>query len=230
MLALLLVLAAIAYLKRDFARWAYHHYQFLGLQSRAMAHVAPPGTVALEQEAVAAAKLVAGGGDHAAGPIARPDLSPLGVGAQWRPAIFLQYWPAIAPGALPDGAVVYLGERTSPGGARRLILITTQSTYAIVSLLVEHRTFVAYVVDPATWRTPAVVTAGTLAPRLKSPHEPLKPLRIYAGQPDPRDPSRFTIDLFYDGKAGVVDGWLEDVGGAPVVRLKVRGGEKEEES
>ena len=35
-------------------------------------------------------------------------------------------------------------------------------------------------------------------------------LRIFAGQPDPNDPSHFTIEYEADGKRGVIDGWLRD--------------------
>jgi len=35
-------------------------------------------------------------------------------------------------------------------------------------------------------------------------------LRIFSGQPDPADPSHFTIAYERDGAAGVIDGWLRD--------------------
>jgi hypothetical protein len=35
-------------------------------------------------------------------------------------------------------------------------------------------------------------------------------LRIFAGQPDPNDPTHFTIDYQLDGRDGVIDGWLKD--------------------
>ncbi|HEX4125453.1 MAG TPA: hypothetical protein VHY37_12050 [Tepidisphaeraceae bacterium] len=36
--------------------------------------------------------------------------------------------------------------------------------------------------------------------------------RFYAGQPDPADPSRFTIDYTYDGIPGTIDGMVTDTG------------------
>jgi hypothetical protein len=38
-------------------------------------------------------------------------------------------------------------------------------------------------------------------------------LRFYAGRPDPADPSRFTIPYEIDGRAGALDGRLDDDGG-----------------
>jgi hypothetical protein len=50
-------------------------------------------------------------------------------------------------------------------------------------------------------------------------------LRIFAGQPDPGDPSHFTIEYEADGKHGVIDGWLRESQthtNADEVVLKVR--------
>jgi hypothetical protein len=48
-----------------------------------------------------------------------------------------------------------------------------------------------------------------------------RPLRIFAGQPDPLDPSRFTIRYDLGGTPGVIDGQLATDG---TVRLSARGG------
>jgi hypothetical protein len=39
-----------------------------------------------------------------------------------------------------------------------------------------------------------------------------KPLRLYAGQPDPNDPSRFTIRYDLDGQPGTIEGWVNEHG------------------
>ena len=46
-------------------------------------------------------------------------------------------------------------------------------------------------------------------------------LRVYAGQPDPADPTHFTIPYRLDGREGVIDGWLKD----DRIELKPREGE-----
>lgn len=48
-----------------------------------------------------------------------------------------------------------------------------------------------------------------------------KPLRLYAGQPDPIDPSRFTIRYDLDGQQGTIEGWVDERGG---VSLAVKDG------
>jgi hypothetical protein len=59
------------------------------------------------------------------------------------------------------------------------------------------------------------------APPLRVP--PSEVLRILDGHPDPRDPSHFTIDYTLDGRAGVIDGWLQN---DDRVRLEPREGAK----
>jgi hypothetical protein len=52
-----------------------------------------------------------------------------------------------------------------------------------------------------------------------------QPLRLFAGQPDPDDPTHFTIGYEYDGEPGTIDGYLED--GPPrgeSIRFVVRDG------
>ena len=44
----------------------------------------------------------------------------------------------------------------------------------------------------------------TLFPRL----EPDQILRLYAGQPDPKDPTHFTFGYSLDGRPGTFDAWL----------------------
>jgi hypothetical protein len=51
--------------------------------------------------------------------------------------------------------------------------------------------------------------------------EPLNQFRFFAGQPDPADPSHFTVDYELDGVKGKIQGRLKDDG---VVELKPEGG------
>ncbi len=46
-------------------------------------------------------------------------------------------------------------------------------------------------------------------------------VRFYAGQPDPNDPSHFTIRYEVNDQPGTIDGWLHF---GSVVELKVRDG------
>jgi hypothetical protein len=48
-------------------------------------------------------------------------------------------------------------------------------------------------------------------------------LRVFAGQPDPADPSHFTIAYDLDGRPGIIDGWLKPDGS---VQLEPRVGKR----
>jgi hypothetical protein len=48
-----------------------------------------------------------------------------------------------------------------------------------------------------------------------------KPLKLYAGQPDPKDASHFTIRYTAGEEEGFIDGWLQD---DDTVKLKQRPG------
>ena len=54
-------------------------------------------------------------------------------------------------------------------------------------------------------------------------YKPTERLRVFAGQPDPKDESHFTIDYELDGVAGRIDGWLRADG---VVALEPRAGKR----
>lgn len=50
-------------------------------------------------------------------------------------------------------------------------------------------------------------------------------IRLFAGQPDPDDPTHFTIGYEYDGQPGTIDGHLEDAAGrGESIRFVVRDG------
>ena len=62
--------------------------------------------------------------------------------------------------------------------------------------------------DPANWmrvQWPSTPTADQGAS-----HSGGLPLRLHAGQIDPRDPSHFTIDYVLPNQRGTIDGWLLD--------------------
>ena len=51
----------------------------------------------------------------------------------------------------------------------------------------------------------------------------MKPINLYAGQPDPNDKSHFTLAYTLNGKPGTIDGWLND---DDTVKLEVRAGSR----
>lgn len=127
------------------------------------------------------------------------------------------------------GPVLYLHERRTPGGRRRLVVvrrvppISRQSWDVPVGLDVElweplgwfvrgNKTTMAYHPDPL--------------PRTFDARDDVPALTIYAGRSDPDDPARFTIEFVTpDHKPGVLEGTLRDPtapGTDPGVEWRVR--------
>lgn len=67
----------------------------------------------------------------------------------------------------------------------------------------------------ATYRRYELISENLLA------SAPSDRIRLFAGQPDPADPSHFTIGYAVNGRPGTIDGWLQD---DERVKFRVRGG------
>jgi hypothetical protein len=123
--------------------------------------------------------------------------------------------PTVLPGSsspLIKPAVIFLHERISPAGHRRLVCVRygphgdTFSAQFVQALNCD-----TFTVTPGTWSRPPIYTplgwefdVETVWPR----KPPL--VRIFAGQPDPNDPAHFTIRYRIWGQEDVLDGRLLD--------------------
>jgi hypothetical protein len=109
-------------------------------------------------------------------------------------------------------AIAFIHERRSPGGHRRLV---------IVAYTPEANTFTPGFIEGYNYSTLAITPATLLAPPSIIPrgwdfdvlsgwprHPPM--VRMYAGQPDPRDASHFTIRYQMWGQEDILDGRLDD--------------------
>jgi len=112
----------------------------------------------------------------------------------------------------PFAAVMFLHERISHAGNRRLV---------IVRFLCGERRFTSSFVEDFNYQSRVLVPAALTPARLVSPKvQPLADpgqvlgeganVRIYAGQPDPADLSHFTIRYQMWGQEDVLDGYLND--------------------
>jgi hypothetical protein len=140
------------------------------------------------------------------------------VASRWPPECFDRYPPTAAlaatagPGSRADEPVLFLHERQTAAGRRRIVVVRADPT-----------TWLAVRADsirPAGLRgDPAPDAAAAWAPLFVAAVPSSHRLRVYAGQADPADPSRFTIRYELDGQPGVVRGELVDrlTGGASVV-------------
>lgn len=119
-------------------------------------------------------------------------------------------WSPPSPNA-PRG-VLFMHERISPGGNRRLVVIR----YLANASGTRPESFLGYNFDPRVFipgnlSVPAIAVPRDITPGgLSSDASPLPPLKIFAGQPDANDASRFTIRFLADGAERVVDGELDD--------------------
>jgi hypothetical protein len=85
----------------------------------------------------------------------------------------------------------------------------------------DAATLIVAPLDERYWRVPFDWTPGGDGNPPKVRLRPENQFRFYAGQLDPADPSRFTIDYEVDGTRGKIHGRLRDDG---TVELKPEGG------
>lgn len=128
-----------------------------------------------------------------------------------------------------EEAVLFLHRRHNPAGHERVVLLVVQRqgggpAAATQPALGRVLRFCYTIVDLTAWsgKPQPVVTSmsqhrpdpairgggGWLFPptwqRLQNP------IRLFAGQPDPDDPTHFTIRYEYNGQPGTVDGYVQD--------------------
>jgi hypothetical protein len=109
----------------------------------------------------------------------------------------------------PRRATLFLHERTSPGGNRRLVRV--QQWHAANALTIERGYDVTVIAPGTLWRPPKEVGPGrgyVYSGRAVD-------ARLFFAQPDPADPSRFSFDFTAvdrDGatRRGTVDARLND--------------------
>jgi hypothetical protein len=130
--------------------------------------------------------------------------------------------------ALQSQGTLFLGERRSPAGNRRLVAVDLRLSWNNKGwwATVEKRAVV-----PGTLRTePRETWGGPPAADLTTTNlvgqrddlfilDWTRKFKLYAGRPDLADPSHFTIDYELDGRRETIDGWLRD---DDAVDLKLR--------
>jgi hypothetical protein len=131
------------------------------------------------------------------------------------PPGYVHFTPTSLPGSPPpiiSPAVIFLHERISPAGHRRLVCISYGSQGdTFTAQFVHGLNCETFTVAPGTWsQAPALIPNGWEYDILTEwPHKP-PVVRIFAGQPDPNDPAHFTIRYRMWGQEDVVDGRLQD--------------------
>ena len=113
----------------------------------------------------------------------------------------------------PRHDVAFMHERISPGGHRRLIILSADATGG-GRIFGFWRT----VLEPVSLFSARHHNFMAVMPEM---FESDGDFRVFAGQPDPHDPSYFTIPFELAGQPGTIDGRLDD---SDRVTLIVRGG------
>jgi hypothetical protein len=226
LLALLPVAGALA--ARQYGPYAWHQARLLYWQRKCLNFSMPTDAVVYEEEPTAAAQL-----------LRNPEYSPYILRREQddkAPTAFIQaaaltphcwstvctiaripFWArgyvAGGPSIGGPASIIFLHERVSPSGHRRLVCLgylpvcnTFQPAF------IPGFDYVVCVVRPVTWTgQPVLAPPHGYAIEVKSSfprHPPL--VRVYAGQPDPTDSSHFTVRYRIWGQEDLLDGRLQD--------------------
>jgi hypothetical protein len=202
-LALLLPLGAGWWWRNDIKAY-FATANLLRAQERCLEFDPGPDRVAYEENPARAQAL-----------LAQPEYLPAKVDVQGAITAAV-WWPRVVR-EFPDATrffsgksnmgLLFLHERVTPGGRKVLVCAMVHPDPALTG----GRSFGLRAVDPATRRRLPETAGGlwTVFPEL-DPYVDGRPLRVYAGRPDPADPSHFTIEYEARGKRGVLDGWVLD--------------------
>lgn len=225
---LLLGTAALGAWKWGLPYW--RQWQYLRIQRRCLAHTLPPNTVVYEDESTRAATLIAQGGDYLAMP-ARPADSLIPTVqhvAGYHPRFLRQL--SDASGSPPNRTVVlFLHERRSASGNRRLVRVTMAAGWEFSDRLwrLGRSLDTGQCYSLASWAPGSTMVAMCRYGYFEGEYTAATSLRFFAGQPDPNDPSHFTIayELRWPYEEqwhkGTLDGWLRD---DDTIDLRVRSG------
>jgi hypothetical protein len=210
-----LVIAALT--ARHYLPIVRQRVQLLSLQRECLNHTEPEDRVVYEEDRSAVSQL-----------LQRPDYSryvsrwvrgnaspAIYTPACWHPyALGARLYAAVGRANGGLGAIVFLHERRSSGGERRLVCIEYAPSYFPARDF--PRESLPMVVTPAKLTGEAVLdmsnldhyrlSSNRMGMRIESPPN----IRVYAGQVDPNTASHVTIRYEMWGQTDVIDGWLLD--------------------
>lgn len=231
-----LLLIAILLSGWAYGPWALRRGDLLITQHRCLVYSQPPEKEVYEEDPIESAKLFQSDANYSsyrirrniAGKLAESDT----FAAAYIPACWRQFSRATSTDPLTS-AIVYLGERTSFSGHRRLICIRYYAeTFSFTPDFRQGYNCATEVITPATITRDS--DAGTYAALARfhlaigtAAHDQLGAtfahhapnVRIFAGQSDPNDASKFTIRYQMWGQTDTLDGQLTD---ADEITLKPR--------
>jgi hypothetical protein len=213
--SLLLGLSLVAW-KRGPTWW--RRAEILYWQHQCLQFSLSPDTVVYEEDPTEAAALLAGNPKYHPYPLQRRSSSQAAPSPATAAALDVSDWnklTAVLPrpnSRLINPGVIFLHERISPAGHRRLVCVRygpQGDTFA--AQFVQDFNCDTFTVTPGTWSQPPIYTPRGWDFDIESGWPRKPPLvRIFAGQPDPNDPAHFTIRYRIWGQEDVLDGRLLD--------------------
>ncbi len=117
-----------------------------------------------------------------------------------------KFYEVFSPPGRNSLATLFVHERSNNHGSRLVVIEATVGLYAMSDSGGELLT--ATVIKPGSiFAEPELVTDGEDHDVF---HRRGARFKYFAGQPDPKDPTHFTIDCRIDGKPMTIDGWLRE--------------------
>ena len=192
----LLVLTALVPVTLKYARSAAERLNLRRLYTACVATSVPPDTLVYDEDPARQKALLALSDYHEVG--GHHDSIVYRTIPPWEQFIAANH------GRISTNGTIFLGERTTPSGQKRLVGvdITGWSRGGPLILFTYARTF-----TPVTFAHLPALTSSTPSLNL-SRTEGI--LRFYAGQADQTDRSHFTIRYTLDDQENIIDGWLKD--------------------
>jgi len=117
-----------------------------------------------------------------------------------------------------EEAVLFLHRRTMPSGQDRIVLVVVQGMRMGPGRRVLW--FRYTIVAPGSWTRDPTIRGGFAWGFPPQWQQFPKAIQLYPGQPDPGDPTHFTVGYEYDGRPGTIDAYLQDKGSANGERIR----------
>src|SRR5687768_14991763 len=189
--SIVLLAAATAFVAIRYVPDAIRRVRLARYERQCMAYTMPPTQVVYESDPAAAAKLRAGNAEYA---------SLDGIDAYFTPTAWAKFNNARRV-SIPSHGTILLHGRTSQDGPQVVV-------HGGVTIQPESVTFSFSLATPSA--KPGGFMSRTRGDGLWIMPKPTDTFRVFAGQPDPNDPTHFTFVYELNGKKHTVDGWVED--------------------
>jgi hypothetical protein len=204
LMALLVFMLAAGLWYRHDIDWAVRRGWLLRAQRQCLNFEALPTRVVYEEDAARAHELLFQRGYRPA----RLDGGGQRVGAMWWPKEVSNYPEASRHFSAGDAALLFLHERKTASGRAVLVCAMAWMDRTGSGPVVR---FGVRVVTPATWHSDPQTAGGLLAfPIDVVRYYERTPLRMYGGQPDAADSSRFTVEYELNGHRGLLVARVKD--------------------